>query len=381
MPIDDLIAEPLESDELVDAEIEAGEGDDAGENEEIAADDDTTGEEVVGDGRVIPKYIKDLQASDPKGYKKAKEAFFQHRDFIAAFPEGPNAASRMLQTIADAGGAEGIATLQQQAAQLSELAQLARTNPAAVLQQISAAAPDRAEDVAVAAIGNWYQNNPESYDRMMAGVVAQSLKNIDFDSMMYRAQVELEVNRPENALAMLNQIREKVAGFGATATAAPKEQRQTQQRTEATAQSDLDTFKAQAFDEKLGGAIVAFRDPMIFREAEQWTKGMTLNDRQKGSLVRDVTESIGQMLQKDADFMRSYQAVSAKRDAEGALKLYQDKAAKIGPSIVKDVARELFGSPVSAAKKAPVVVKATAKVAPSATTGRREDKFDAIWNS
>lgn len=365
-----------------EAELETTEATEPVEGEDTAPEPIAATEEVPGDNRVVPKYIKDLQATDPAGYKRAKEQFFQHRDFMAAFPEGPSAAKDVLKVMADIGGSEGLATIQQRAQQLDQMVDLAQKNPSAVLDELVQAAPGREAEVAARSIEHWRQNDSDGYERAMNGMVAQTMSNIRFDSQMDRALLLLEVGRTEDAAKVLNGIKEQVTAFGEAAAAPAKPKQQAGPDPNDQRAQELDTREAKMFDDALGQSIIAYRDPLILKEAEQWTKGMTLTDRQKGALVRDVTAGIGELLQKDAKWMTEYKTLSAKRDQAGTLRLYQDKAAKIAPDIVKNVSRELFGSPVSAARKVtPPAAKPAPKPSVTPMPGRKVDKFDEIYNS
>jgi hypothetical protein len=350
------------------------------------ADENAVAEQVVddveGDNRVVPKYIRDLQATDPKGYKKAKESFFQHRDFISAFPDGPTAAKEVLQVMADIGGAEGLAGLKTQAQELTALRELAVNAPENLAKSIAEASPNKVGEFALAGMSEYLARDPENYNRVLCGMVSDSLGSIKFESTLERAELLLEVGRTEDAVAVLKGLRETAGQFGKVAAtpvqAKPQENNQVDQRSH-----ELDKREASIFDNALASSIISYRDPFILKESAQWTKGKELTDRQKGSLVRDVTTEIGALLNKDAQWMKEYNAAVAKRDDKTAVRLYQDKVAKVGPEVVRLVSRELFGSPVAAAKPAvtPAVKPVPKPTIPGTYQGKKADKFDQIWEN
>jgi hypothetical protein len=69
---------------------------------------------AVEDGRVIPKWIRDMKEANPEGYKAAKADFFSHREYKSIYPtvQAAREANDLIQSL---GGAQGAQKLQEEA--------------------------------------------------------------------------------------------------------------------------------------------------------------------------------------------------------------------------------------------------------------------------
>ena len=81
-----------------------------------------TTEQATEDGRVIPKWIRNMQKSDPQGYAQAKSDFFALRSFRSVFPSVKDAqqAKEQLEFV---GGPEGLSEIQSEHGEFKTVAQ------------------------------------------------------------------------------------------------------------------------------------------------------------------------------------------------------------------------------------------------------------------
>lgn len=83
--------------------------------------DPSAGGETDGDGRLLPRYIRELKTTNPEDYKRAKAEFFGHSAYRQVFPTVGDA-RQAKQTLELVGGEAGLATLQQDMSEFREVA-------------------------------------------------------------------------------------------------------------------------------------------------------------------------------------------------------------------------------------------------------------------
>lgn len=345
--------EPVEPAEGVE-EIEPVEGAEPVEGIEPDA------EEVAGDGRVIPQQYRDLFKQD----KTLKAMFFANREFMQQFPEGPNQAKEVMSIIAEIGGREGIDSLKGEARELKQIdAMLANGDPQAI-ERFAKQSPEGFAKLAPEVMNKWYAVDPEGCNRTLCGVIANTFRSGNFETNLFLAGKMLEVGKPEEALNILKGMQEWARSFSTEASkpAAIKEKPNTDMDRRA---QELDQRESQMWTENLTRSIVAARDPMIAKELEPFIKGRQLSETKREILQEAILKRASATMNADAAFTKSWNALIARKDTDGALKLSKSKMGEILPQMVAKVAREILGSPV--AKK------------PATAAAAQTSKGDAGW--
>lgn len=95
-------------------EPEGGEGDESHQPEPGTEGAEVDGGQAKEDGRLIPKWVRDMKESNPEGYKAAKAAFFSLKERETIHPT-VQAARMEHELVESLGGQEGVNTLQENA--------------------------------------------------------------------------------------------------------------------------------------------------------------------------------------------------------------------------------------------------------------------------
>ena len=361
------VAEPIETPvEDVEQSVEGVEPveQEAPETQEAEESD------VTVDGRTIPAHLRELL----KEHKDVRTMWHERAAFRKEFPEGPKQAAEVMSILADIGGREGVETLKADVQEFKVSDQQMANGDPAVIQRMATNYPEGFAKLAPEVMTTWYQVDPEGCNKTLCGVIANTFATGRFDSQIERANLFLEVGQPDKAMAVLAEIQKWSQSFGEIAKkpveqkAPPIDQRSQQ----------LDVREANLFNQDLSSKIASFRDPLIEKELAPWIpKGQTLSETKRAMVQREVMRQAGELLKADTVFGKKWDAFLANKDADGATKLSRQKQMDILPNIVKDVARELLGSPV---RKAPAVTPpTTAKVTPPPTS--KAKTFDDIFNA
>jgi len=361
--------EPIEAEPVETEVVEAAEPVEAKEEEVTPEPEETT-----GDHRTIPAHLREYFKS-PEG-KDAKSAWFERAAFREQFPDGPKQAQEVMQILAEYGGREGIGDKFKELAgsveELKQLDQMVASGDSKVLDRFIQESPEGFVKLAPEVMSMFSRVAPEECNKMLCGVIANTLKSSNFDNQIDRAMLLLEVGRAEDAMKGLQGLKEWGGSYAqaAEAPSKPKQAPEVDKRVQ-----ELDQREAGMWQQSLNSRVGELGGSLISKELEPFTKGRELSDTKKELVMDGINNRVDKALRSNTEFQTKIQTFVKQKDTEGALKIYRSELMKIGPTIVASVARELLGSPKAPPPKvAPKIIKPVVPAKPV-------NRFDEIWNS
>jgi hypothetical protein len=326
--------------------------------------------EPEGDGRRLPQWIKDLKTGSPEAYKQAKGAFFgkqaiddKLKDFDLDGIKG---------WLEEKGGRESLETafaeMEAKSVELDGINEALATGNTSIITEIADLHPESFGKLAEATLNEWSRRNPDDYARVISGVFASTFRDSNIDSHLQTAALYLEVGRTEQALKILNDVRQWTNSFGQAAQQAPRNV-QTQAARNDGASQQIANERQQMYNEKYQGKLSEQRKPMIEDGLKDYfamrPDSTGTRERALAAAVQEIESTLG----KDQQFVRSVSAFHSKGDADGALRLIKSREARVMSDISKKVGEDFYGklaakvvkpaakSPVSITRKAPPIAK------------------------
>lgn len=369
------------STEPIETTVDTTEVEDAAqpvEGEESAAETGADGEhqesveDVKGDGRTLPQYIRNMKATDPQGYKEAKALFFAKRDFDQNFPGGVQEARELIGFIAENGGKEGLLGFAAEAKDFQGLTEAMTTgNVQTVLDRVAEVAPEFIAQAAPEMMSRYYQADPEGCNRMLCGVVANTLAGANFDGVIDRIGLLLEVGRTEDALATIANLKQWADGIRAQASSAPQQRTAPKNDQFAQRERELNDRETQQMVSNYRTQMTQFMEPMIREQAK--TLGYDLTDRQLQMLYKEVATAADGAVGKEG--LKLINSHLSRKDVTNAVKMAQSRYGQVLPDVIKKEAGELFRMPTKAKPAVVATPKPDAKPKPTSSPSRAVDPF------
>lgn len=354
------------------------------ESAEDRPEDETATEpvEAAGDGRTLPQWIRDLKESHPAAYKEAKGIFFgkksiddKLKDFDLDGTKG---------WLDEVGGKDAIvaklAEHETKAAELDGINEAIASGNPELIKEIAEAHPEAFAGLAQAALSEWQQRDPESWEHAMSGIMAATISQSGIPMFLERMGLMLEYGKTEEVQAAVKQLKDWAGSFSARAAAAPvakanPKTTQIDQREQALQQREQQAFR-QEWDKK----VESVRKPLIEAELKQFVSRRP-NDADAKQLAEDrVWSEVDKAVAADEKLQKDVSALLARRDIDGAARIIKSREAKLIQEIAPKVGRTIFGAP--AEKKAAATKPAiTTQRKPAPVPGKPKDKFAEIFAS
>lgn len=320
---------------------------------------DVVKDEVAVDWRKVPAELKELFKT-PAG-KAAKDAWFERQAFKEVLPEGVKQAKELLGFLDEHGGREGLTTA------LGEL-QGKATELDAISEKIANADPSLVKDLpdeSVSKLGpvmndRWQQADPEGWSAAMSGVFAATISNAGIPQFLDKMSLLLEFGKIEDATKMAGQLKEWAGSFASKAQAPRTSPVQQADKFTAREQA-LNQREAQTYNAETTKEVEASRLSQIEKEIESFVKRAPGDNDKKELAVSTIRDRVLKQLNGDKDFVSKVEALHARRDKAGALKLIKSRESLIMPTIAQSVGRLVYGNP-GPVKVAPAVTGAPSKV-------------------
>jgi len=304
--------------------------------------------EVREDGRHIPKWMKELQTSNPEAYKKAKTDLFELQGRRSVHPT-VQAAREEHDLVQSLGGKEGVGKLREQSSFYSEAAnQFLKGDPAFV--------KDLWEEDKIAAalhvqpmLDAFRTNDFEGYRTTIARLQDQELQAVGFGPALKNLIDAVEKGDKETALNILVKGRDTqgnasnfVSWFNSVGEIARKAEdprvksllaerakaRDTEQQTQTN--EFLKGYRGEAINSVIGEAEKVF---------DSFFKGRKLDPEDRMDLLRDAVKLANQKVEADKAFMEQREGHLTNKDSHSALQLTKARFARELPDAVKRIAR------------------------------------------
>jgi hypothetical protein len=304
--------------------------------------------EVREDGRLIPKWMKELQQTNPEAYKKAKTDLFELQGRRSIHPTA-QAAREEHDLVQSLGGKEGVAKLRENDRFYSEAAnQFLKGDPAFV--------KDLWEEDKIAAalhvqpmLDAFKQNDFEGYRTTIGRMQKQELDAVGFGPALRNLIDAVEKKDFESALNILVKGRDAqgnpsnfVSWYNSIHDIASKAEdprvksllaerakaRDTEAQTEQ--QNFLKSYRTEALNTVLDDAGKVF---------DQYFKGRKLDPEDRLDLLKDAVKLVNSKMEADKAFMEDRDGHLKLRDSHSALQLTKARFARELPEAVKRIAR------------------------------------------
>lgn len=339
-----LEAPEITADEVVN---EVPEGVAADPAEEVAA----PAEEVKGDERTMPQWIRNLKGTDPAAFKAAKADFFGKRaideklkDFDLDGTKG---------WLEEHGGREAIVAkvseLEGKAAELDAISEKIANGDASLVNDLT---PETLSKLAPVVAERWAKDDPEGWGAAMSGVMAATIQQNGIPMFLERMGLMLEVGKTDAIPAMIKQLQEWAGSFQAKAQA-PRTAQPQQTDKYAAREQELNTREQQAFNSDMERSVESFRDPLISKELESFTKRRPNDNDAKDLAISTVRSQVVERLKADTAFQKSLNALWQRKDKDGALRLIKSRETAAITEIAPKVGRTIFGNPGTQAAAVP----------------------------
>lgn len=325
--------------------------------------------EVEGDARTEPKWLRNMKATDPEGYKDAKAKFHTLRSLDEKLKDFDLDGTKSF--LEEHGGRESLATalteLQTKANELDAINQAIGEGKTEILDRIPA---DSLAKLAPAVAQKWAEADPEGWGRAMSGIMAATIQSSGVPMFLERIGMFLEFGKTEEAKQAIAQLGEWAGNFqkqaAAPVTARPsKAPDVTQERQQ---------WEHEKFTTQLTEVVESARTQEIEKSLETFISRRPKDVDAKELAIANVRQKVLERLNGDQEFKKSVNALIARRDKDGAARLIKARESKAIEEIAPKVGRTIFGQPAAAVVKPAPVVKKAAPV----TTGR-VDPRDAIF--
>lgn len=356
-----------------------GDGDESGGEDDADGDADTDAEadadsdadadadEVVPDGGFkptkdgkMPKELKDLlkaNEANPKLCKLLKDQYFTNAKLMKMGKVGD--IQRLTEAATTAGGVEKLLEIHQKFSEIGgevgfqemqdnlkawqDVDQKWQNDPAALAEHLADADAGAFDAFVPTALNKYAQTNGAAYDHMMSGIMYQTLiQNGAWNNFNLLKQA-LATGNVEGAKQALAAIEGPLSGIRASAEKAPpvkqvdpkvkeyqqREQTQNQERTQRN-QDDILTKNT------------AWMSPRVNTELSSILKGAEkkLSAKTLAGIEQDTKQEIWDTyLAKDAGFQKQRQALLARGDVEGSVRLYKQATEKHWATTVRKQAK------------------------------------------
>ncbi len=327
------------------------------------------------DWRKVPANLREYFKT-PEG-KAAKDAWYERNAFKEVFNGGVAQAKEIHAFLEEHGGKDGVVQA------LGDLTGKAQEYDGLLQAVESGKLPDGVADspnfpqLAQAALDTWSQKDPDGWASAMSGIMAATIAQNGIPAFLDKMDMMLKYNDTAGFGEALKQLQGWAASFG-TKASAPRTQTQQPNKLDQRAQ-ELDQREAGMFNNELSRDVDSFRNPLISKELESFAKRRPNDSEAKDLAVQTVRSQVIQRMAADKDFQSKLNALTSKRDREGALRLIKSRETAAITEIAPKVGRLIFGNPAAVAKveEKPAVRTAT-QLKPQM---KPTEKFDAIWQS
>lgn len=295
-------------------------------------------EQVREDGRLIPKWMKELQAANPEAYKKAKGDLFELRDRRSVHPTA-QAARQEHDLVQSLGGPEGVATLREDAGVFKTAAQQFMKGDPAFVKDLFDEDPIAAALHVAPMLELYKQHDLAGFQSTLAREWDKEFQAVGFGSALGQLRDAVNAGKKEDAASILDGFIKWYNSIGEVARKAedPRvksllaeraKQHDTRQQTEQ--QEFLKGYKTEAINTVLDEASRVF---------DSFFKGRKLDAEDRTDLLRDAVTLANRTVEADKTFMEQRQGHLDRNDKHSAVQLTKARFAQALPDAVKKIAR------------------------------------------
>lgn len=299
------------------------------------------GAETAGgqeDGRVIPKWIRDLKEANPEGYKAAKADFFSHREYKSIYPtvQAAREANELIQSL---GGAQGAQKLQEDATFFKDAANQFLKGDPAFIKDLWEEDPIAAALHVSPMLEEFKAKDWQGYKSTIARIWANDFKRLNFAPALQDLSAAIKAGNKDAAAEIATSIQQWHDSIMEesnkaedprvkTLLAERAKGHETRQQTEQA--EFLKTYRTETVNDVVTEADKVF---------ESFFRGRKIDKEDRTDLLRESLAIANRSVQADTKFMEQQEAHLRRGDAASARRLTKARYAQEITEAVKKVAR------------------------------------------
>ena len=390
--MDDMVMDAVDVD-AIDAVVDDAVAE--GEHDGTEAQAEAVIEDVKGDERVIPQWMRDLKASNPSAFKEAKNIFFGKRSLDDKLKDFDVDGVRT--KLDEFGGIDGLMSSykerEDKASALDIINNQVMSGDPNIAKAIAESSGEHFPKIAAATLSEWSSRDPEGYNAAVYGALGQVIRTqegipslfgkdqmVSMPTLITEARAAMYSADADVKAQIASAVMERISGFVTSlqqqGTARPQQQAQAQGKGTSVAQERQD-WEREKFTTGLTEAEQAQRTPMVNQELASYFAVRPNDADAKELAIATLTQRVANQLAKDATFQSSKQAFMSRGDRDGALKLIKSRESAAIKALAPAVGKAVYGAP--AAVKAPAVV-ATRTASRPGGVAPAPNSFSAIWD-
>jgi hypothetical protein len=290
------------------------------------------------DGRVIPKWIRDLKEANPEGYKAAKADFFSHREYKSIYPtvQAAREANELIQSL---GGPQGAQQLQEDATFFKDAANQFLKGDPAFVKDLWEEDPIAAALHVTPMLEEFKAKDWQGYKSTIARIWANDFKRLNFAPALQDLAAAIKAGNKDAAAEIANSIQQWHNSIMEesnksedprvkTLLAERTKQHETRQQTEQA--EFLKTYRTETINDVVTEAEKVF---------DSFFRGRKIDKEDRTDLLRESLAIANRAVQADKQFIEQQEAHLKRGDSASARRLTKARYAQEITEAVKKVAR------------------------------------------
>lgn len=207
----------------------------------------------VRDDRGLPANIKQalakLREADPRAADTARRLFYEAGDFKQVFPT-VTAAREAHDLLEEVGGAEGVASMRAEVSDYAQELKAMAEGDASAVEDLARDFPDGLVKLVPHALA-WMQSiNPDAYERLSAGIIAQTLSDKGVVSSLARLSELISDGKQQPAFDLAQKLVDWIRQVGEYGKSRPKSEGESDEMKRVRAErAQLEADKSRTFGE------------------------------------------------------------------------------------------------------------------------------------
>lgn len=290
------------------------------EGDQTGATSDTDpsagGQDTDGDGRLLPRYIRELKTTNPEDYKRAKAEFFGHTAYRQVFPTVGDA-RQAKQTLELVGGEAGLATLQQDMGEFREVAGQFINGDPKFVDDLAQNDPIAFGTHAPRYLDKLREVDAPAFNRLIAKQLVNEFSATGFRAQLEQAYAATQDPKVRGVLNQLAKWHDDVEQVSKQEDDPRYKKLQEELRNERTGKAE-ESFKA--FREGYKTDAKKGIDVTATKLLDSYLKGQTIDPDDKALLMRNAIQIADQVISKDETFTKQRNLLLQRQDKEAAVR-------------------------------------------------------------
>jgi hypothetical protein len=333
--VDESVETPVEGAESGGAVTETGnEGDSSVEKDGLTGPSAGKGKLNLAD--VVKKSSDALKAINPALPAAMRTAAFELGSLYREFPGGLKEAVAQKQILSEYGGAEGLKETQEAISDYTALEGMFEKGDGAFMERLAESLPASFSKIMPSGLAKWKAVDPESYNHHQAKVFVQTLDQFKVSDTL--AQIWQQVEKPEIKQA-LEYIWNQIDGLRKVGEKAPERKTNPQDEALTRREQELAQREQRALLSPIANEGRQQIQSITDREMTASYKWAETDPSVKEAVSERVRQEVVKASQKDSIFMREFDRLKDRGDAQGLSRHVKNFQDRVTPSVVQRVAK------------------------------------------